>query len=119
MTLSPADYAVLNAAVLDLRAWDVRQHQGPGSVRVNLRLGQVAENLERIATAREGAELPFVLRLYPYAEDLAFLEYAVVNAGVAGDEAARETRLAAVALLTRLRDAQAASTTPPPDVAGA
>ena len=105
MTLSAADYATLNAAVADLRAWDARDAlTAKAGGRRNAMIARVAADLERIANADETQELPDVLRRFPYREALDFYEYAVIQAGFAGLEDAREARLAVVALLKQLRD---------------
>jgi hypothetical protein len=104
--LSPADCATLNAAVADLRAWDEHNAlKARAGGRRNAVIARVAADLERIANADEGRELPDVLRLFPFRETLDCYEYAVIRSDVAGLEEAREERLAAVALLTRLRGA--------------
>lgn len=96
IVLFSADYVVLNAAVGDLRQWDARAAlKARAGGRRNVRIAQVAANLERVANADEESELPAVLAHYPYAEDLGFLEYAVIAAGVAAREGAREARRAA------------------------
>ena len=104
MTLSPADYATLNAAVADLRAWDARDAlTAKAGGRRNAMIARVAADLERIANADETQELPDVLRLFPFRETLDFYEYALIQSEVAGLEDAREARLAGVALLKRLQ----------------
>ena len=104
MNLSPDDYATLNAAVADLRQWDARDAlKARAGGRRNVRIAQVAENLERIANADEATELPAVLAHYRYAEDLDFLDYALIASNVAGLEEAHQVRRAAIALLKQLR----------------
>ena len=93
MTLSPADYAVLNAAIADLRAWDARDAlTAKAGGRRNAMIARVAGDLERVANADEDGELPYVLRLFPYRETLDFYEYGVIQASVAGLEDARAAR---------------------------
>jgi hypothetical protein len=107
MTLTPADRAVLSAAARHLRAWTGRpQNAASGRTpaeRVDPTVGRVADTLDRIAHARDAGELREVLRDAPHADDVAFLDFAAVRAGVADDEEAREAWLAATALLKRLR----------------
>jgi len=55
-------------------------------------IARVAADLERIASADEDAELPAVLAHYPFAEDLDFYEYAVIQSAVAGFEDAHAAR---------------------------
>ena len=75
MPLSPADYATLNAAIADLRAWDARDAlKAQAGGRRNAMIARVAAELDRIADADEDAELPGVLRLFPYRETLDFYE---------------------------------------------
>jgi len=88
VTLAPADYATLNRAIADLRSWDARDALKVGGRR-NAMIARVADNLERIATADEAHELPAVLAHYPYAEDLGFFEYAVIQSDFAGLECSR------------------------------
>ena len=67
--LSPADYAALNAAVADLRAWDARDAlKATAGGRRNALIARVAADLERVPNADEASELPDVLRLFPYRE---------------------------------------------------
>ena len=90
MTLSPDDYGVLNAAIAELRAWDERDAlKARAGGRRNVMIARVADNLERIATADETHGLPAVLAHYPYAEDLGFFEYAVIQSDFAGLECSR------------------------------
>jgi len=58
----------------------------------------------RVADADEATELPAVLAHYRYAEDLDFLDYAVIASDVAGLEEAHQARRGVVALLRRLRE---------------
>ena len=106
MTLCPADYAGLNAALGDLRAWDARHAlEAKAGGRRNTMVARVAADLERVANADDATELPAVLAHYPFAEDLDFYESAAISAGVTAMKGAREARLVAAALLTRLRGA--------------
>ena len=88
---------------------------GPSSPRsgpaeeVSAEIARVAADLARIASADEASELPLVLAHYRYAEDLDFLEYAVIASDVAGMEESHASRRAVVALLKRLGDAQRAA----------
>jgi hypothetical protein len=85
-------------------------------VSADFEVARAAGELARVADADEARELPNVLRHFPYREALDFYEYAVIAAGVAGDEGARETRLAMRTLLLELRDV--ASERPPSDAGG-
>jgi len=56
VTLSPADYAVSNAAVADLRAWDARDAlEAAAGGRRHAMIARVATDLERLLRIEDDA----------------------------------------------------------------
>ena len=104
MTLSPADYTVLNDAIADLRAWDEAQRTSDAGARVNPMVARALDVLEQLANGDEAdVRNVFTLSAAVVADVIGFLEFTEQTA----DRSAVSTRRAARDLLVVLRRAHA------------